>query len=233
MLSILFFPPYKSRYTFLIFYPGNRLVAQYFLNSILHCLALHRIVFFSYVKVFMALTPNLIICRVRTRLSWRWRKSHLPWQWWTTSPTVRPSCATDQAGRDTSVSQKMLRIRDVYPWSGFFYPGFRIQIFFYPGSASKNFSILTQKIVSELSEIWSGLFIPDPDFLPIPDPGSSGRKGTGSRIRIHNTVTRPWSGFLRFCWPDSGLGFWWRKFKKLNGKILISSHCSVFWPSRQ
>ncbi len=30
-----------------------------------------------------------------------------------------------------------------------------------------------QKIISKLSEIWSGMFIPDPDldFLPIPDPG--------------------------------------------------------------
>jgi hypothetical protein len=37
----------------------------------------------------------------------------------------------------------------------------------------KNLSILTQKIVSKLSEIWSGMFIPDPnvDFLPISDPG--------------------------------------------------------------
>jgi hypothetical protein len=36
-----------------------------------------------------------------------------------------------------------------------------------------------------------GLVIPDPDadfkFLPIPDPGSRGQKGTGSRIRIRNT----------------------------------------------
>ncbi len=51
----------------------------------------------------------------------------------------------------------VLRIRDVYP-----------------GSASKNLSILTQKIVSKLSEIWSRLLIPDPgdpNFLPIPDPG--------------------------------------------------------------
>jgi hypothetical protein len=34
------------------------------------------------------------------------------------------------------------------------------------------------------------LFIPDPDpdFLPIPDPGSRGQKGTGSRIRIHHTA---------------------------------------------
>jgi hypothetical protein len=29
---------------------------------------------------------------------------------------------------------------------------------------------------------------PDPDFLLIPDPGSRGQKGTGSRIRIRNTV---------------------------------------------
>jgi hypothetical protein len=26
------------------------------------------------------------------------------------------------------------------------------------------------------------------DFLPIPDPGPRGQKGTGSRIRIRNTV---------------------------------------------
>jgi hypothetical protein len=56
-------------------------------------------------------------------------------------------------------------------------PGFlsRIRIFPIPepGTASQNLSLLTQKWVSKLSEIWSGLFIPDPDldFLPIPDPG--------------------------------------------------------------
>jgi hypothetical protein len=33
--------------------------------------------------------------------------------------------------------------------------------------------------------------IPDPDtgFLPIPDPGQMGQKGTGSRIRIRNTAS--------------------------------------------
>jgi hypothetical protein len=50
----------------------------------------------------------------------------------------------------------------------FFHPGFRIRI--------KEFKYLTQKIVSKLSELWFGLFIPDPDtadFYPsrIPDPG--------------------------------------------------------------
>jgi hypothetical protein len=66
-----------------------------------------------------------------------------------------------------------------------FFP-FRIRIFFIsePGFATKDLSILTQKNLSKLSETLSGLFIliPDPDFLPIPDPGSRGLKGSGSRI---------------------------------------------------
>jgi hypothetical protein len=46
--------------------------------------------------------------------------------------------------------------------------------------------LFTQKIVSQLSKIW----VRDPGSeirkKPIPDPGSRGQKGTGSRIR--NTV---------------------------------------------
>ncbi len=47
--------------------------------------------------------------------------------------------------------------------------------------------IFTQKIVTKLSKIWvwdrrSGI-----RKKPIPDPGSRGQKGTGSRIRIRNT----------------------------------------------
>jgi hypothetical protein len=47
---------------------------------------------------------------------------------------------------------------------------------------------LTPKIVSKISEILSGMFIPDPDlaFLPIPDPGV--KKDTGSRIQIRITA---------------------------------------------
>ncbi len=88
----------------------------------------------------------------------------------------------------------VLRIRDAYP-------GRRIRIFSIPdsGSASKNWGILTQKIVSKLSEIWSGLFIPDPapDFLPIPDPvfHYRGQKGTGPPIR-NNVQNCPSFGFL-------------------------------------
>ncbi len=83
------------------------------------------------------------------------------------------------------------RIQYVYPGSliwifsipgpNFFHPGRRICI--------KEFEYFNPKIVSKLSEI-SGLLVPDPDpdFLPIPDSGSRGQKGTGSRVRIRNTA---------------------------------------------
>jgi hypothetical protein len=62
------------------------------------------------------------------------------------------------------------------------------QNFFHPGSRihRKEFKYFNpKKMFFMLSEIWSWLFIPDPDpdFLPIPDPGSRGQKGTGPRIR--------------------------------------------------
>jgi hypothetical protein len=43
---------------------------------------------------------------------------------------------------------------------------------------------------------------PDPDFLPIPDLGSGGPKGTGSRIRILNT-----DGFLLTGYQRKGKGY--------------------------
>jgi len=64
-----------------------------------------------------------------------------------------------------------------------------------PGCISKNLSILTKKMVSQLSEIWSRFSIPDPDpgsgswlfTYPrsrswIPDPESRDQKGNGSLI---------------------------------------------------
>jgi hypothetical protein len=49
--------------------------------------------------------------------------------------------------------------------------------FFHPGSTASNyFSILTQKIVSKLSEKWSGLFIPDSDPGFFTHSGSRGPK---------------------------------------------------------
>jgi hypothetical protein len=66
---------------------------------------------------------------------------------------------------------------------------FRILDLHFPSKNLKNLSNFNQKNVSKLSEIWSGMFIPDPeiDFLPIPDFGSRGQKGTGSRNLIRKT----------------------------------------------
>ncbi len=70
------------------------------------------------------------------------------------------------------------------PRSDFFHAGSRIRVFSIPDPHQRIY-ILTQKIVVffKLSEIWSGLFTPDPDpdFFPIPDPGSRGQKVTRSR----------------------------------------------------
>ncbi len=46
----------------------------------------------------------------------------------------------------------------------------------------------TQKIVTKLSKIW--VWDPGSEIRkkPIPDPGSRGQKGNGSRIRIRNTA---------------------------------------------
>ncbi len=90
----------------------------------------------------------------------------------------------------------------------FFHLRSRIRIFSIPdpGSASKNFSILTQNFFSKLSEIWFWLFIPDPDpdFLPFPDPGSRGQKGTGSWIQGSKRHRIPDPGIKKA--PDPGSG---------------------------
>ncbi len=92
--------------------------------------------------------------------------------------------------------ESVLRIRDVYPDPGsdFFPSRIPDPNFFYPGSASKNLSILTpQKWFPNSRKYDPGCSFrvpdPDPDFLSIPDSGSRGRKGTGSRIRIRNTAS--------------------------------------------
>jgi hypothetical protein len=45
--------------------------------------------------------------------------------------------------------------------------------------------LFTPKNCSKLSKIW--VWDPGSGKKPIPDPGSMGQKGTGSRIRIRNT----------------------------------------------
>ncbi len=48
--------------------------------------------------------------------------------------------------------------------------------------------LFTQKIVTKLSKIWVWDLGSGIRKKPIPDPGSRGQKGTGSRMRISNTV---------------------------------------------
>jgi hypothetical protein len=70
----------------------------------------------------------------------------------------------------------VLRIRDVYPGSDFFPSQIRIKEF--KPKKPKKWFLSSRKYDPD----------PDADFLPIPDPGSRGQKGTGSRIRISNTA---------------------------------------------
>ncbi len=105
----------------------------------------------------------------------------------------------------------------------FFHPGSLIRIFSIPdpGSASKNLSILTQKegFLSSRKYDFFGLLIPDLDPRSrsrnltfyrsrIPNPRSSGQKGTGSQIR---------SATLPACWL---------KFVK-SYTLLFSAHSST------
>jgi hypothetical protein len=90
------------------------------------------------------------------------------------------------------MSYTVLRIRDVYP-------GSRILIFTHPGSrmsylfCSHKFHKIVNYFLFEILKktIWPN-FQRIIELLPkklswIWDPGSRGQKGTGSRIRIHNT----------------------------------------------
>jgi hypothetical protein len=91
----------------------------------------------------------------------------------------------------------MLRVRDVSPEPSFFPSRIADPNFFHPGSRMciKEFKYFNPKKWFLRSRKYdpgysSRIWIPDtdPDFLPIPDPGSRGQNGTGSRIRIRNTV---------------------------------------------
>ncbi len=115
----------------------------------------------------------------------------------------------------------MLRIRNVFT-------GSRIRIFFHPdpgsrvkkipgsASASQKISILTQKIVSKRSEIWSVMFIPDPDpvFLHIPDPVSRGQKGTESRLiwLPYFSIKKVWSVIRIQKLTDFSFSFYFQCF---------------------
>jgi hypothetical protein len=85
------------------------------------------------------------------------------------------------------------------PDPNFFYPGSRVKKI--PGSASVIRTILTQKLFLNSRKYdpkyssWIRILDPDLDFLPIPDPGSRGQKGTRSQIPDPD----PQHWFLGFC----------------------------------
>jgi len=97
----------------------------------------------------------------------------------------------------------VLRIRDVYlsliPDPNFFHPGSRvkkiaesriwicIRIKEFKYFNSKKCFLSSRKYDPSYS-FRNRIPDPDPDCLPIPDPGSRGQKGTGSRILIRNTT---------------------------------------------
>jgi hypothetical protein len=95
------------------------------------------------------------------------------------------------ANQKEGCTKPVLRIRDGHP-------GSRIRLFFHPGSRIrtkefKYFIYFNPKkwfLSSRKYDPGCSSRIPDPDadFPPIPDPGSRGQKGTGSRIR--NTVKK-------------------------------------------
>ncbi len=107
------------------------------------------------------------------------------------------------------------------PDPNFFFSGSRAKKIPGSTSTSKDLGILTQKIVSKLSEIWSGMFIPDPDagsgslFLNpyrIPNPGSKRHRipepqhwENGKQKLIYNKFAR--TVFIKLCVLSRGLGF--------------------------
>jgi hypothetical protein len=76
----------------------------------------------------------------------------------------------------------LLQVRDVYSIPDH---GSRVKKAPDFGSATKNLCTVffyPERLM--LSEIWSGVFIPDPDFFPISDPGSRGQKSFRLRTKI-------------------------------------------------
>jgi hypothetical protein len=117
----------------------------------------------------------------------------------TKDPTAAGDCAAcTSAGQPPTKQQKSVgmvkfSVADPDPGSDFFPSRIRTVSIPDPGSASKYFIYFNPKqwfLSSRKYDPGCSSRIPDPgaDFLPIPDPGSSGQKGTGSRNWIRNTV---------------------------------------------
>ncbi len=81
----------------------------------------------------------------------------------------------DFSNSDHRIKLYMLRILDPESATNFSIPDPGSKRHRISGSVTKNLSIFNQNIVTKLSEIWSGMFMPDPGsgFLPSwsPEPG--------------------------------------------------------------
>ncbi len=87
----------------------------------------------------------------------------------------------------------------IIPDPNFFIPNPRSKTFRIPYPHQKSYVLLTKKIVCKLSEIWSGMFIPDPDLdflLRIPNPG-------GKKAPLPGSGSATLSNW--FCWQDQQL----------------------------
>jgi hypothetical protein len=117
---------------------------------------------------------------------------------------------------------------DPYPGSEFFFPS-RIpdtgsKRFPDPGSGSalKNLSILTQKIVSKHQYCGSGMFIPDPDFYPsrTPDPKTATEERSEKKICCHTFLCSHKFDIIEnyFCFAEEN--FFQRIIELFNQKIV-------------
>ncbi len=110
------------------------------------------------------------------------------------------------------------------PGSEIFHPWSRVKKIPDPDPHKRVLLFLTRKI-SKLSEIWSGMFIPDLNFLPISELGSRGQKGTGSRIRIRNPAFKNVFFVCVLNWSDFSHG--------LQDNTLYEGTFSRSWPRTQ
>ncbi len=121
------------------------------------------------------------------------------WEGWFFSRYRKPVFCSWTYLNASKLCSNVQRVADPGSRSDFFPSRIPDPNIFYPGSrsASKNLSIFNTKnwfLCSRKYDpgcsSWDRIPYPDPGFLPIPDPGSRGQKGTGSRIR--NTKYVEW-----------------------------------------
>ncbi len=101
----------------------------------------------------------------------------------------------------------------------------RIRIFFVSDSHQRILRILTQKMVSRLSEIWSGLFIPDldPDFCPFRIRIQGSKR---HRIRIRKTAKICLKGSDQ--WVGRGFGSS-SNHEMVVGEVVLGPYLSFYW----